>query len=271
MSDLKFQEIKKIHAFLSPRGYFISHRELDTLFKQHQLDKYDDLDPNLVAYEGGLRSKYDRLTAFFTNWPNLVVSALLLNLFDEVNKNELNDAEKVELEECKQITLNLRHRTDDQGNPTLPSPYFENIRETILADLDKAKQVIWICMYLFTDYKIAKKVLEKHREGLAVEIILQDCEINRREELQNSYWNKLPSILWWYPETDEGICHHKFCIIDGRVVWDGSFNFTHTAATKNKESYFSDKNVETIDKYADQFKKIKKYLLEEKRLRNDLF
>jgi len=72
MSDLKFQEIKKIHAFLSHRGYFISHRELDTLFKQHQLDKYDDLDPNLVAYEGGLRSKYDRLTAFFTDWLRII-------------------------------------------------------------------------------------------------------------------------------------------------------------------------------------------------------
>ena len=275
MSDLKFQEIKKILSILGRHDYLATHRELDLLFDRHDLDKYDDLDPKLVAQDGGLgvgsRSKRDRLTAFFTKWPNLVVSAFLLDLFNEAKHYELNDSEIAEIEQCKQIALNLRHRTDDQGNPTLPSPYFENIRENILADLHKAKQVIWICMYLFTDYKIAKKVLEKHREGLAVEIILQDCEINRREELQNSYWNKLPSILWWYPETDEGICHHKFCIIDGRVVWDGSFNFTHTAATKNKESYFSDKNVETIDKYADQFIKIKKYLLEEKRLRNDLF
>tara|TARA_B100001093_G_scaffold386085_1_gene371968 strand:- start:243 stop:1055 length:813 start_codon:yes stop_codon:yes gene_type:complete len=270
MSDLKFQEIKKIHAFLGSRGYFMSHRELDTIFKQHQLDKYDDLDPNLIAYEVG--SKRDRLDAFFTNWPNLAVSAFLLEFLDEViKKEELNDAEIAELEQCKQIALNLRHRTNDQGNPTLPSPYFENIRENILADLDKAKQVIWICMYLFTDYKIARKVLEKYREGLSVEIILQDDEINRREELQSRYWNKIPSILWWYPKTDGGILHHKFCIIDGRVIWDGSFNFTHTAATKNKESYFTDKNVETVHKYADQFKKIKKYIAEEQRLRNDLF
>ena len=156
MSDLKFQEIKKIHAFLGSRDYFMTHRELNTIFKQHKLDKYDDLDPNLVAYEVG--SKRDRLDAFFTNWPNLVVSSLLLELLDEViKKEELNDAEIAELEECKQIALNLRHRTDDQGNPTLPSPYFENIIETVLADLDKANQAIWMCMYLFTDYKIVKK------------------------------------------------------------------------------------------------------------------
>ena len=123
-------------------------------------------------------------------------------------------------------------------------------------------------MYFFTDYKIANKILEKYREGLAVEIILQDCEANRREELQKSYWNKLPSILWWYPETDGGICHHKFCIIDSRVVWHGSFNFTPTAATKNKEEYTSDRNFESIDKFADEFKRIKKYLLEEQRMRD---
>ena len=89
-----------------------------------------------------------------------------MNLLDEVNKNDLNEAEIIKLEECKQIAQNLRHRTEDQGNPTLPSLYFNNIRENILADLDKAKQVIWICMYLFIDYKIARKVLEKRSEDL---------------------------------------------------------------------------------------------------------
>ena len=266
MSDLKFQEIQEILGSIAPHNYLVSHRELDLLFDTHELDKYDDLNPKLVAQEVG--SKRDRLTAFFTKWPNLVVSAFLLDLFNEAKHYELNDSEIAEIEQCKQIALNLRHRTDDQGNPTLPSPYFENIRENILADLDKAKQVIWICMYLFTDYKIANKILEKHDEGVAVEIILQDDEINRREELQSRYWNKIPSVLWWYPKTDGGILHHKFCIIDGRVVWDGSFNFTHTAATKNKESYISDNNVENIDKYADKFKEIKRYLLEEQRMRN---
>ena len=87
MSDLKFQEIKKIHAFLGSRGYFMSHRELDTIFKQNQLDKYDDLDPNLIAYEVG--SKRDRLDPFFTNWPNLAVSAFLLEFLDEVIKKEI--------------------------------------------------------------------------------------------------------------------------------------------------------------------------------------
>ena len=273
MSDLKFQEIQEILGIIAPQNYLASHRELDLLFDTHELDKYDDLDPKLVAQDGGLgvgsRSKRDRLTAFFTKWPNLVVSAFLLDLFNEAKHYELNDSEIAEIEQCKQIALNLRHRTDDQGNPTLPSPYFENIRENILADLDKAKQVIWICMYLFTDYKIANKVLEKHREGLSVEIILQDCKQNKREELQNRYWNKIPSILWWYPETDGGICHHKFCIIDSRVVWHGSFNFTPTAATLNKEELTADKNFESIGKFADEFKKIKKYLLKEQRMRNE--
>ena len=270
MSDLKFQEIQEILGIIAPHNYLASHRDLDLLFNTYELDKYDDLDPKLVAQEKeeGSRSKYDRLTVFFTKWPNLVVSAFLLELLDEAKHYELNDTEIAEIEQCKQIALNLRHRTDEQGNPTLPSPYFENIRESVLADLEKAKQAIWICMYFFTDYKIANKILEKYREGLAVEIILQDCEANRREELQKSYWNKLPSILWWYPETDGGICHHKFCIIDSRVVWHGSFNFTPTAATKNKEEYTSDRNFESIDKFADEFKKIKKYLLEEQRMRN---
>ena len=131
MSDLKFQEIQEILGCIAPHNYLVSHRELDLLFDTHELDKYDDLDPKLVVQEVG--SKRDRLTAFFTKWPNLVVSAFLLELLDEAKQLELNDSEIAEIEQCKQIALNLRNRTDEQGNPTLPSPYFENIRENILS------------------------------------------------------------------------------------------------------------------------------------------
>ena len=90
MSDLKFQEIQEILGSIAPHNYLVSHRELDLLFDTHELDKYDDLDPNLVAYEVG--SKRDRLDAFFTNWPNLVVSSFLLELLDEVIKSAFLNA-----------------------------------------------------------------------------------------------------------------------------------------------------------------------------------
>jgi len=266
MADINLREIHKLADFMRPRNWIISHRDLSIMFEQYQLEKYE-LDPELVAESIG--SKYDRVTKFCTTWPNLVVSKFLLELLDYSKQEELSEKEIAELEECKQIARALRHKSEDGVEITLASPYFENIRESVLADLGKAKQVIWICMYLFTDYKIARKVVEKFEEGLSVELILQEDEKNRRQELQTQYWNKLPSILWWYPKTD-GINHDKFCIIDGRRVWHGSFNFTNYAATKNKEHFTSDDNPEIVGQFADEFKKIKKYINDERRVRRQI-
>ena len=267
MADITLQEIHKLSSFMSPYNWFLSHRDLDMMFEQYQLEKYD-LDPALVAQSTG--SKYDRISKFCITWPNLVVSKFLLELLGYGDQYELTDKEIAELEECKKIARSLRHKSEEEEDITLASPYFDNQRELILADLDKARMMIWICMYYFTDYKIARKVLEKHQEGVAVEIILQDNKANRREELQTQFWNKLPSVLWWYPETDGGINHHKFCIIDGRMVWSGSFNFTPTAATKNKEDYIRDKNTEVVLQFADEFREIKGYLKKEKQLRGQI-
>ena len=268
MADIKIQELRKLSGFLGPRNWVLPHRELDLMFAQYRLEKYD-LDPEIVSKEAG--SKYDRIAKFCFNWPNLVVCNFLLELLNNLDPDDLTVDEIAELEECKEIARSLRYRGEGEGSEiTLASPYFENQRELILSDLNKAKQVIWICMYLFTDYKIASKVLEKHQEGLSVELILQDNEMNKREKLQNEFWRNLRSVLWWYPKTDEGINHHKFCIIDSKRVWHGSFNFTPTAATKNQEEYTSDDNPENIGKFADEFKRIKSYIREEQKLRNQI-
>ena len=158
MADIKLQELHKLSGFLGPKNWILSHRDIDLMFEQYQLRKYD-LDPEMVSQEAG--SKYDRIAKFCFNWPNLVVSKFLLELLGYLDDDDLKEDEIAELEECKQIARSLRHRGEG-GEITLASPYFENQRELILSDLNKAKQVIWICMYLFTDYKIARKVLEKH-------------------------------------------------------------------------------------------------------------
>ncbi len=271
MADITLIDQKKLISFFgsNENNWFVTHKELNILFDQYKINKYN-VDPDLVSEEVG--SKKDRISAFWNKWPNLIVSKFLMELIYLANQeiDTKNNEWIFELEECKKIAESLQHNAEKNKEIKLANPYFENQRELILADLNKAKIVIWVCMYLFTDYKIASKILEKHREGLSVEIILQDHELNQRKNLNDNYWRKLESVLWWYPKTDGGINHHKFCIIDGQIVWQGSFNFTFSAATKNQEDYTRDTNIETIYKFSDQFKKLKKYINQEKRVRSDI-
>ena len=97
---------------------------------------------------------------------------------------------------------------------------------------------------MFGEKRLANKLLEKYREGLTVMLILQESEYNRR--LQESHWRHMPCSVWWYPETDDGINHHKFCIVDGQILWRGSFNFTRRASNKNQEEFTKDRNLPNV-------------------------
>ncbi|MFK7983327.1 MAG: phospholipase D-like domain-containing protein, partial [Saprospiraceae bacterium] len=54
--------------------------------------------------------------------------------------------------------------------------------------------------------------------------------------------------------------HNKFCIIDERILINGSYNWTYYAENKNEENILITDNTEVIHKYLNEFKRIKNSL-----------
>jgi phosphatidylserine/phosphatidylglycerophosphate/cardiolipin synthase-like enzyme len=50
--------------------------------------------------------------------------------------------------------------------------------------------------------------------------------------------------------------HHKFAIIDTRIVFTGSFNWTYTASKHNQENLLVTSNYEILNQYADEFERL---------------
>lgn len=122
-------------------------------------------------------------------------------------------------------------------------------------------------MYFFTEWDLARKLLEKYQEGLTIMLIVQDNEYNRK--LEKDYWSKMPCSVWWFPESD-GINHHKFTIVDGQILWHGSMNFTLKATTVNQEEFTRDKNLAKVNQFAKEFTRLRKVIDEERRIRSQL-
>jgi hypothetical protein len=285
MSDLNLKERRKLEEFLEANDWFATHKELNYLFSKYDLAAYD-LDPVLVDENVG--TKRDRLRAFWDHWPNIVVSKLMLELIDlaytlpiplvpgtsEENEEtpliseirvKNNDYDGYDF--CKRMLLRLKARHSSDEEVQLSQTFFDNQQREILADLDGACLCIHACTYFFGQRELADKILEKYDQGVSVELILQDNEYNRK--LQESHWNRLPSVLWWYPETD-GINHHKMLIIDGQAVWHGSYNFTWSAENRNREEYTRDSNNEKVRQFAEEYVKIKKYIQQEQNVRSQI-
>jgi len=131
---------------------------------------------------------------------------------------------------------------------------FENIQHQIIDEIKAAKYIIWIAMAWFTDPDIFNELKKKKRQGLNIQIVIDDNDKNRNapfnldEEFQ-VYWVSIESLY-------KNIMHDKFCIIDLQTVVHGTFNWTR-AAQYNKETISIDKNRETAEKFADEFMKLK--------------
>jgi hypothetical protein len=115
------------------------------------------------------------------------------------------------------------------------TPLFENIQSSIIRDLSKAKIDINIAIAWFTNHEFFETLLRKLEEGLEVNLIIINDSINNR--IGGLNWQKFINSggnLYFcsYPN----MMHHKFCIIDSKILYNGSYNWTYSAECKNKEN-----------------------------------
>ena len=131
--------------------------------------------------------------------------------------------------------------------------FFENIRNQIIEEI-RAKYIIWVSVAWFTDPVLYQELLKKKRQGLVIEIALDDCEKNRNAEfkLEDDFPVHWITVQSYY----QNIMHEKFCVIDLYTSIHGTFNWTK-AANYNKEHISIDKNHATAEAFADEFMKLK--------------
>ena len=123
-----------------------------------------------------------------------------------------------------------------QGKPVSWEVYFSPNGEctnAIIRELNKAQNTVLVQAYSFTSAPIAKALLDAHRRGVKVEVIL-----DRSQRTQNYSSATFLSNVGIPTEIDaqHAIAHNKVMIIDGETVITGSFNFTKAAEEKNAEN-----------------------------------
>ncbi|QMU31363.1 VWA domain-containing protein [Adhaeribacter radiodurans] len=113
--------------------------------------------------------------------------------------------------------------------------YFSGIKRLILQELGKAKKSIQIAVAWFTNAELFDMLCNKLEEGVKVELIIINDYINNWEYgLPFEKFVSLNGKLYFsdYP----ALMHHKFCIIDEDVIFNGSYNWTYYADSINNEN-----------------------------------
>ena len=105
--------------------------------------------------------------------------------------------------------------------------------EAIVQELDRASREIKVQAYSFTSRPIAEALLNAHRRGVKVDVILDKSNVSPKYGAADFTVNRgIPTFI----DDQHSIAHNKIMIIDQETVITGSFNFTRAAEEKNAEN-----------------------------------
>jgi phosphatidylserine/phosphatidylglycerophosphate/cardiolipin synthase-like enzyme len=87
--------------------------------------------------------------------------------------------------------------------------------------------------YSFTSAPIAKALLDAHKRGVQVQVILDKSQRTEKYSSADFLANQgVPTRI----DANHAISHNKVMIIDGETIITGSFNFTKAAQENNAEN-----------------------------------
>ena len=123
--------------------------------------------------------------------------------------------------------------------------------EAVVKELDAAKASVLVQAYSFTSAPIAKALVNAHKRGVKVQVVLDKSQRTEKYSSATFLVNMgIPTLI----DAQHAIAHNKIMIVDGVTVITGSFNFTKNAEENNAENLLVIRSPELAAKYAANWK-----------------
>lgn len=162
----------------------------------------------------------------------------------------------------KKIGVRRFHKAMSRLNMEINEVLFFHPREDDDPDFERfleiirmADHTIDICVFTITDNRIRYVLADEARAGTKIRLITDNSQAESLGSDAKWLHEKvnIPVKVDWDPDECSHM-HHKYCIIDNRIVLTGSFNWTRHASEQNYENILISTNKQLVKQYADYFK-----------------
>lgn len=216
-------------------------KPIETIVTYFTKRSFDTWEPNIP----------EEITAAINGLSNPERRALRTRLFNEAKKLEYKSAE-IDilnwLQNCfdtiDKYTFRMHHVYFSPGYDIL-----DNLKDLIY----RAKSTIDLCVFSITDDRLARAIKAAIKRGVKVRIITDDMKTMDRGS-KIDWLDQLGIEV----KTDQSRfhMHNKFGIIDHRMAFTGSFNWTKTATRSNQENLLITSNHSIVDQYNAEFERL---------------
>ena len=120
----------------------------------------------------------------------------------------------------------------------------------IVREINGAQKTVDVMMYSFTSRPIVQAMDQAKARGVAIRVLLDKGQETQKYAKGRYFINKGISVKY---DTGSGLMHNKVGIIDGKVLFTGSFNWTAQAEKNNAENLLVIEDTVLINKYQERF------------------
>ncbi len=125
--------------------------------------------------------------------------------------------------------------------------------EAINRQLRAARERVDICVFTISDDRISREILAAHRRGVALRILTDD---DKREDQGSDIDELAAAGIPVAMDRSPAHMHHKFALFDGRILLNGSYNWTRSAAADNEENIVLSSDASLLASFAAQFERM---------------
>lgn len=127
--------------------------------------------------------------------------------------------------------------------------------KNIVAALDFARESADIAVFSFYSLDIARAVINAHRRGLKVRVLVDRVQASQSEVGEMLLAAGVP-FRWSQGFAGKGVMHNKYAVLDGKLLMTGSFNWSDNAQDNNFENMFYSDSPEYAGPFAAQFERL---------------
>ncbi|NP_001385510.1 mitochondrial cardiolipin hydrolase isoform 1 [Rattus norvegicus] len=132
-------------------------------------------------------------------------------------------------------------------------PHSESSLSRLLRALLAARSSLELCLFAFSSPQLGRAVQLLHQRGVRVRVIT-DCDYMALNGSQIGLLRK--AGIQVRHDQDLGYMHHKFAIVDKKVLITGSLNWTTQAIQNNRENVLIMEDTEYVRLFLEEFERI---------------
>lgn len=188
-----------------------------------------------------------------------LLSELTFPYRKELRSKLFNEAKILQLKDPNINVLDWLHECFDQIDKytfRLNHVYFspgldivDNLRELIY----QSKQTLDLCVFSITDDRLANAIQNSYNHQVKIRILTDDLKtMDNGSKIKHLKELGIPIRI----DHSRYHMHNKFGIIDNKIAFTGSFNWTKSASRENQENLLVTTNHSIVSQYRNEYERL---------------